>query len=226
MDANAITTPLAAFTAGLVTSVHCSGMCGPLSCAMLSSKTSRSFQLSIAVYHATRFASYALIGGLLGAIGSSAAALFSSGLTHFVPWALAGVLLVFGFGLEKRIPQPKFLSRVFLRLKLASMPKAKLGALLGFMTPFLPCAPLYLVFGVAVFAGSFAGGAGLMGAFALGTLPLYWLVQSQFFRIPWSPGALRWTRQGLALISCALLVWRVVANDGVALADVHCPFCR
>ncbi len=229
MDANSITTPLAAFMAGMVTSVHCSAMCGPLTCAMFSSKQAGISQATVGVYHAARILSYSLIGGTLGAIGASAAGLFSNSFTRALPWAFIGILLIFALGLDKKIPQPRFLAGLLFKLKFSGMKELQLGTMLGLATPFLPCAPLYLVFGVAVFAGSFVAGAKLMAAFALGTLPLYWLLQSQYFRVQkrCSPGAMQWMRQGLAFVSCGLLVWRTVANEGVAITQqVHCIFCR
>ncbi|HRI82324.1 MAG TPA: sulfite exporter TauE/SafE family protein, partial [Opitutaceae bacterium] len=35
MEFAAVNSPAAAFVAGLVTSLHCAGMCGPLACALL-----------------------------------------------------------------------------------------------------------------------------------------------------------------------------------------------
>ena len=195
MDINAVTTPLAALVAGLVTSVHCVAMCGPLACAV------RARPLE---YHASRFIAYSLAGALCGAIGQSVALLLKGSVAHFAPWTLAVVLLLIGLGLEKRLPQPAWLSRLMLR--------ARLDRSLGWLTPLLPCGPLWLMFGVAVVAGSWWRGAGLMAAFAAGTIPLYLLAQMQAVRLQGSlsPNALRWTQQTLALISAALLVWRAM----------------
>ena len=195
MDINAVTTPLAALVAGLVTSVHCVAMCGPLACAV------RAKPLE---YHASRLIAYSLAGALCGAIGQSVALLLKGSVAHFAPWTLAVVLLLIGLGLEKRLPQPAWLSRLMLR--------ARLDRSLGWLTPLLPCGPLWLMFGVAVVAGSWWRGAGLMAAFAAGTIPLYLLAQMQAVRLQGSlsPNALRWTQQTLALISAALLVWRAM----------------
>jgi hypothetical protein len=35
MEIAAVNSPAAAFVAGLVTSLHCAGMCGPLACALM-----------------------------------------------------------------------------------------------------------------------------------------------------------------------------------------------
>jgi uncharacterized protein len=225
MDANALTAPLALFTAGLVTSVHCSGMCGPLTCAILPQKKS---PLMLAAYHAARITSYVLIGGILGAVGKSAAVIFTSSPAQILPWVLITLFVVLGLGLEKRLPVPRQLSALIFKLRLGGHGNVRPAALLGLATPFLPCAPLYLVFGVALFSGSFFAGGKMMACFALGTIPLYWLLQSQYFRLQnkLSPNALQWTRQSLAWVSVVLLTWRAVANSGAGLSQIHCPFCQ
>jgi len=225
MDASALTTPLAIFTAGVVTSVHCSAMCGPLTCAMLPQKDSPT---AICAYHAGRAASYMVIGGILGALGRSATAIFTGSPSRFLPWVLIALFVAIGLGLEKRIPMPAVFQRLLLRLKFGSINKTKLAALLGLATPFLPCAPLYLVFGVALFSGSFAGGAKLMALFAAGTLPLYWMLQSQYSRLAarLSPLALQRSRKGLAWASAILLTFRVAANHGAGLSQIQCMFCQ
>jgi sulfite exporter TauE/SafE len=193
MDANGIATPLAAMAAGLVSSVHCVAMCGPLACAV---------KAKPAQYHASRFISYAIAGALCGAIGQSVALLLKGSIARFAPWSLAVVLLLVGLGLEKRLPQPQWIARVLWRVRLDRS--------LGWLTPLLPCGPLWLMFGVAVVAGSWWRGAILMAAFAAGTIPLYLLAQTQVLRLQGalSSHALRWTQQSLALVSAALLIWR------------------
>ena len=226
-----IGTPLAAFAAGLVTSVHCAGMCGPLTCAFLGAKPGVPGEMRMAggLYHLSRFASYSIIGGLLGAVGHAAAkALFAGAPGRLLPWAFAAVFLVIAFRLDRFLPASAGFSRLFGRLGLTTMPRYRRSAVLGLATPFLPCGPLYAVFAVALFAGSFLKGAELMSAFALGTMPLYWLLQSQYFRLQriLSPGALSRTQRILALVSALLLVARALSGRGEHLSKITCIFCR
>ena len=226
-----INTPLAAFTAGLVTSIHCSGMCGPLTCSFFAAKpgTPREMQIAGLVYHLSRLAAYSIIGGALGAAGHTAAkALFAGAPGRLLPWAFALLFLMIAFRLDRFVPSIRGLSGIFNRLNLNRMPRFKMSAVLGLVTPFLPCGPLYGVFAVALFAGSFLNGARLMAIFALGTMPLYWLLQAQYFRLQrrFSPGALEWSRQGLALISALLLVARALIGPGEHLSKITCLFCR
>lgn len=192
MDANLISLG-AAFAGGLATSLHCAVMCGPLVCAL---------RVKPAEYHLGRLCSYTIAGALAGLGGSAVTELFHRNTAPFLPWALAAVLLVLGFGLEKRLPQPRAIAALLLRIRL--------NRSLGWLTPLLPCGPLWLMLGAAAIAGTWYGGAILMAAFVAGTIPLPWILYTQAGRLQkrLSPLLIRWTQQGIALISAALLVWR------------------
>jgi len=219
-----LTSPAAIFMAGVVTSLHCTVMCGPLACAVLPKQKSL---LATVVYHAARVTSYVIIGGILGAAGKSAASIFASSPVKFLPWVLIALFVALGLGLEKRFTPPRFISRFLPRAAFGGAAGIKGAFTLGIATPFLPCSPLYLVFGVALFSGSFAGGAIMMALFAAGTLPLYGLALSQAARLQarLSPVVVQRSRRGLALLSAVLLAWRVTAAGGAGLASIHCPFC-
>jgi sulfite exporter TauE/SafE len=188
-----IATPLAALVAGLATSVHCTAMCGPLACAM---------RVRPVEYHASRFVSYSIAGALCGAAGQAVAAFLQGSTARIVPWTLAVVLVVLGLGLEKKIPQPRFMASILLR--------ARLNRSLGWLTPLLPCAPLWLMLGAAAITGSWWSGALHMASFAIGTIPLPLLLQTQALRLQdhLPPNAARWTQQTLAFVSAGVLVWR------------------
>ncbi|RYD75112.1 MAG: sulfite exporter TauE/SafE family protein, partial [Verrucomicrobiaceae bacterium] len=179
--------------AGLATSLHCAAMCGPLACAM---------RVRPAEYHGSRFISYTIAGAICGALGDGVVNLFQGDSARFVPWALAAVLVMLAFGLEKRLPQPRFIASFLLR--------ARLNRSLGFLTPLIPCGPLWLMLGASAVTGSWWSGALHMATFVIGTIPLPFLLQSQAVRLQqrFSPLAIRWTQQGVALVSAGLLVWR------------------
>ncbi len=195
MDIPSVSTPAAAFVAGLATSLHCAGMCGPLACAI---------RAKPAQYHIGRLISYTAVGALLGGVGWSVRAVLDGNFARFVPWLLAAVLVIIGFGLDKKIPQPRFVSRILFRVKLSKT--------LGWLTPLLPCGPLWLMFGVAILAGTWLSGAALLASFAAGTIPLYALLQTGMLKLqsrgptPWLPRF----QQALALTAAALLVWRAM----------------
>jgi len=209
-----ITSPIAALVAGLVTSIHCIGMCGPLACTFCPKGTARDALPGLAAYHGGRILSYSAIGLLLGALGASGAWIFAGTPAHLLPWAFALFFLAIALGIEKKIRIPAAAGRLFARIHAAARPlgPVRLGGLIGLATPFLPCGPLYLVAGVALLSGSALRGGTLMAAFALGTLPLLMGVQSQAAGIQsrLGPGALRAVQRGLALVSALLIVWRAV----------------
>ena len=62
MDLAAVNSPAAAFVAGLVTSLHCAGMCGPLACALMPVRGDAADAQTVSTtYHVTRLASYAAL---------------------------------------------------------------------------------------------------------------------------------------------------------------------
>src|SRR5687767_12525607 len=70
MELAAVNSPAAALVAGLVTSLHCAAMCGPLSCALMPGRGDRSDPTTVStVYHLSRLAGYAMLGALAGGIG-------------------------------------------------------------------------------------------------------------------------------------------------------------
>ena len=213
-----LTTPLAAGAAGIVASLHCAGMCAPLSCALFR-KCSRP---KMASYHVARAASYAVLGALLGQTGYAVAPLFASRPAQTVPLALAALFLAMAFGFDRNLPLPPFLRKLMGRVHPGAAPWG--GALLGLVTPLIPCGPLYLMLGVSLICGSWARGATVMLCFALGTMPVYLLAQWQWFHLcaRLSPGMLRITQKVLACASAALVTWRVVANGGLGLAYPVC----
>jgi hypothetical protein len=194
MDAS-IFTPAAAFAAGLATSAHCAVMCGPLACAL------RARPLE---YHGGRLVSYTLAGALSGLLGGGVLSFLQADGSRIVPWVLVASLVMIALGLERRLPQPAFLSRWLFRLRI--------NRSLGFLTPLLPCGPLWLMLGAAATAGTWLRGGALMMAFALGTIPLPLFVQLNadwlWHRSP--PATFRNAQRAIALIATAILTWRAL----------------
>ena len=173
-------------------------------------------------YHLARAGVYAALGALLGKMGNAVAPLFSSRPSQTVPLALAVLFLAMAFGFDRNLPAPGFLRRLMAMVRPGAAPWG--AALLGLVTPLIPCGPLYLMFGVSLISGSWARGAVVMLCFALGTMPVYLLAQWQWFHLSarLSPGMLRTTQKVLACISAALVTWRVLANGGLGLGYPVC----
>jgi sulfite exporter TauE/SafE len=207
-------TTAAALVAGLATSLHCAGMCGPIACGLGTLAKSEGERLTAAsLYHGTRLVSYGIIGAVCGALGQQPLKWFFDSPAVLLPWVMVAVLLVMAFGLDKKVPRPAILNRFTVRARFKATKLSAYGgaSAMGLLTPFLPCGPLYLVFGAALLAGSAAKGAEFTLAFGLGTVPLLWLAQHQFHRIraTLTPLAMNRLRRGLAFVTALMLAWRL-----------------
>lgn len=207
-------TTVAALVAGLATSLHCAGMCGPIACGLGTLAKSEGERLTAAsLYHGTRLVSYGIIGAVCGALGRQPLKWFFDSPAVILPWVMVAVLLVMAFGLDKKVPRPAILNRFTARARFKACRLSAYGgaSAMGLLTPFLPCGPLYLVFGAALLSGSAAKGAEFTLAFGLGTVPLLWLAQHQFHRIRarLTPLAMSRLRRGLALATALMLAWRL-----------------
>ena len=173
---------------GLISSVHCIAMCGPLVLTYAIRQEAQSSRrgrlLPHAAYHAARIASYVLVGLLLGAVGSAL------GLARFQGWAtvLAGLLMILiGVNMTGLFPSlgrlgaavPTLVERLLRRRDpqpepADAKPRTRLGAPIAFglLTGLMPCGPLQAAQLTAIAAGSAVGGAATMLGFAAGTLPL------------------------------------------------------
>jgi sulfite exporter TauE/SafE len=203
-----------ALAAGLATSLHCAGMCGPLACGVGALARSESERMVAAsVYHAGRLASYTTIGAMCGAVGREPLGWFFRSPAVLLPWALVAALLLLASGLEKKIPRPAFLTRFAarMRFKAQRMPVAGGAWMTGLLTPFLPCGPLYAVFLALLASGSAARGAEVALAFGVGTVPLLWIAQHGFHRLrrQLTPSGLAKVQRGLALVTALVLAWRL-----------------
>ncbi|MGF1484700.1 MAG: sulfite exporter TauE/SafE family protein [Opitutales bacterium] len=215
IDANTITGPGPAFIAGLVTSLHCVGMCGPLACAFLPApKESGSVATTATAYHAARILAYGIIGAIAGGLGALVVNTFSLSPLGYLPWVLVLFFLAVALGLDQRLPKPRFFGRLFFRVnqKVRGWPRPVAGGTLGFFTPFLPCGPLYAMFGLAALMGSSVRGAEFLLAFALGTLPLLFLAQTQFWQLRRAVGPiwLKRIQRAMALLMAVIIGWRLL----------------
>jgi sulfite exporter TauE/SafE len=176
------------FTLGLVTSVHCVSMCGPLvvTYAVKGEEDGPWYRKLIpnGAYQAAKIASYMLVGLLLGAIGSA------FNLDSIRPYVMmvAGVfMIIMGLGMTGIAPwaarltprPPKFLMTAIMRLRRKSVADAQTGEnslatpiMFGLMTGLMPCAPLIAAQLSAAASGSPISGSLAMLAFGLGTAPL------------------------------------------------------
>lgn len=216
----AITGPGTALVAGLVTSLHCAGMCGPLACAIMPARTGDADPHTVStVYHLCRLGGYTVLGALAGGVGRLPLALLEAGIPRFLPWLLVLFFVAVAVRFDQRLPRLPLLGRAYgvVAARLRGGSRVRAAALLGLATPLLPCGPLYFLVSLALLAGSAARGAETLLAFGLGTVPLLWLAQANFHlvRVRLGPVWLARTQTALALAVAAVLVWRLRGTLGL-----------
>lgn len=212
-----------AFIAGLVTSVHCVAMCGPLSCAFSPTRqTDAPVSVVLTGYHLGKLFAYTLIGALAGAFGSVVVNTVSDSWLNFLPWILVAFFLVVAFRLDRYFPKPVWLGKVYGRgtRRFNQLSKPLAATLIGLASPLLPCGPLYIIFGLCLFTGSALRGAEFALGFGLGTLPLLWLAQSQFMRLQQylKPDTLLRVQRIAALLAAVVIMWRLREMLGIQTA--------
>jgi sulfite exporter TauE/SafE len=163
---------------GLLGSLHCVGMCGPIA-FMLPVDRSNSFRKisQIGLYHFGRLMAYSIIGLVFGLVGKS---LYIFGIQQQLS-IIIGILMIVVILLPQRAfgkynltkPLYKLISKVKTSLGKA-LKKKTAGTFLtiGFLNGFLPCGLVYMAVFGAVATGSLSEGSLYMVLFGLGTIPL------------------------------------------------------
>jgi len=167
-------TPVTSFVIGLIASVSsCLAIVGGLVLS-LSAKISQdntSDTKTFTLFHAGRLISFALLGGVLGAVGNVIGINFTLatilGLFASLVMILLGLNLV-GVFVKSKVALPARLFNFFRRIE----HKTLTPLVLGFATFFLPCGFTQSMQFSALSSGSFVSGLIIMLVFALGTLPM------------------------------------------------------
>lgn len=173
------------FVAGLLGSAHCAGMCGSFACLASGGDASRGPAVlrSTAAYNLGRLLSYATLGALAGAAGAGlnkAGAI--AGLARpaaivagvlLILWGVASLLAALGLRIPSLDVPPALATRVARAVRVVQdRPPAVRALAIGALSAALPCGWLYAFVATSAAAGSALGGATVMAAFWLGTVPL------------------------------------------------------
>lgn len=160
------------FVVGILTSLHCIGMCGGimLSQSIVKESSNKFEALKPAVlYNAGRVVSYTILGGIVGALGSvlSLSINAKAGLQIF-----AGLFMIImglnmsGFSLFRKLN----LNLPWSSCSIKKKPKTPF--FVGILNGLMPCGPLQTMQLYALGTGSLTKGALSMFLFSLGTVPL------------------------------------------------------
>ncbi|MRX63485.1 sulfite exporter TauE/SafE family protein [Maribacter luteus] len=169
---------LSALVLGLMGSLHCVGMCGPIAFMLpvdRNNNLKKIFQITL--YHTGRLLAYGLIGLVFGLLGKG---LYVFGMQQKLS-IITGILMI----VVVLIPYKTFSKYNFSKplFRIISRIKSRLGKELkkkspdtfltiGFLNGFLPCGLVYMALFGAIAMGNALEGGLYMVLFGLGTVPL------------------------------------------------------
>ncbi|MBU4555647.1 MAG: sulfite exporter TauE/SafE family protein [Actinobacteria bacterium] len=175
-------------TLGLVTSVHCVSMCGPMVVTYaVKGEEGGPWQRKLVpnlAYQLAKITSYVIVGLALGAIGS---AFNIDGVRPYIMLVAGAFMIIMGLGMTGKFPwaarlsprPPKFLMTALSKTRRKANADAEAGEStlatpisFGLLTGLMPCAPLMAAQLAAAGTGSVLGGGVAMLAFGIGTSPL------------------------------------------------------
>jgi sulfite exporter TauE/SafE len=165
---------LTAFLLGLVGSLHCAGMCGPLALALpMAGNSTPAFVLGRAAYNLGRIITYCLLGVVFGLAGKT---LLLAGVQRWASIAL-GVALLAGLFTSRKLAVWRPVTLLVERLKSSMSVLLRRRslvslAILGLLNGLLPCGMVYVACAGAIATGGLLSGAGYMAAFGAGTVPM------------------------------------------------------
>jgi len=169
---------LAGLMVGIVGSLHCAGMCGPLALALPVPPDGRlTYITGRVLYNLGRTVTYMLLGAIAGVVGQK---LFMAGAQQAVSIVLGVLLLLFalapslmrrmpgGSGLIDRLTGPvrRAIGTLLRRSSVTAL------FLLGIVNGLLPCGMVYVAVAAAMTTGTMLKGVMFMAGFGLGTVPV------------------------------------------------------
>ena len=180
------------FLMGLIGSVHCIGMCGPLVMALpIAQQTNFQKWQSILLYHAGKISSYTILGILLGLFGSQ---LPLYGVQENLSIVMGSIMLL--YVVYVFVIKPKFipiflqfnLQYTFIVKKMGQLFKSKHRAVfyfIGILNGLLPCGMIYVALTSALATQDILQGGLIMTFFGIGTMPALIMVAigGQYFGI-------------------------------------------
>jgi len=177
-----------AFILGLVGSLHCAGMCGPLALALPQTGNSGlSFSAGRVAYNLGRVITYCLLGVVFGLLGRT---LFLAGIQRWVSIAL-GVTLLAGLFATRKLAlwQPVTVLVNWLKSKMSAQLRRRSFvalATLGLLNGLLPCGLVYVAGAGATATGGLISGVTYMAAFGAGTVPMMLAISLSQKLVPFS----------------------------------------
>ena len=167
-----------AFIFGLISSLHCIGMCGPIAMMIPVDRNNPTKKASqIITYHFGRLSAYAIIGLVFGLVGKG---FFLAGIQQKMSIFIGVAMIITILTPERVLANYNFSKPVF---RLISKIKIALGKqfknksyqslfTIGLLNGFLPCGMVYVALFGAIAMQSVPFGIVYMVLFGLGTIPM------------------------------------------------------
>lgn len=180
------------FILGLISSLHCIGMCGPIAMMLpLDHQNSAKKTLQLLTYHSGRVVAYMTFGLVFGLLGRG---LFLAGMQQQLSVVIGILMIAFVLVPEKVLAQYNFSKPLY---RLISKVKTTLGSqfkkrsykalfTIGLLNGFLPCGLVYVALFGAIAMQNELLGIGYMFLYGLGTIPMMSAVvyASNFVTVP------------------------------------------
>lgn len=171
-----------AFFLGLISSLHCVGMCGPIAMMLPVDHHNEAKKVTqIITYHLGRLTAYSTIGLIFGLLGRG---FFLAGMQQRMSIFIGVAMILIVLIPEKLFAQYNFSKPVY---KIISKIKSNLGSqfkkrtykslfIIGLLNGFLPCGMVYVALFGAIAMQSAGLGVLYMLLYGLGTIPLMTIV--------------------------------------------------
>ena len=215
---------IAALTMGIVGSLHCVGMCGPIIMSIPWSNTQKALQISL--YHVGRATTYAIMGALVGGVGQ----LFLPKDLGVWPALISGSALVLVFLAQSfptvlqnnRFPASSIAGffRSFLK-----MDSVFSRFFMGMVNGILPCGMVYSALAVAILYHNALYSGIFMFLFGIGTSPLLVLLSRIKMYLSKYPFFKREKTIRFALLILGLLIILRGANLGIPMISPKVTTC-
>jgi sulfite exporter TauE/SafE len=215
---------IAALTMGIVGSLHCVGMCGPIIMSIPWSNTQKALQISL--YHVGRATTYAIMGALVGGVGQ----LFLPKDLGVWPALISGSVLVLVFLAQSfptvlqnnRFPASSIAGffRSFLK-----MDSVFSRFFMGMVNGILPCGMVYSALAVAILYHNALYSGLFMFLFGIGTSPLLVLLSRIKMYLSKYPFFKREKTIRFALLLLGLLIILRGAGLGIPMLSPKVTTC-
>lgn len=195
------------FGLGLLSSLHCVGMCGPLALSLpFAGNAGVRRWKNVFLYNTGRVSTYMFLGTIPGLVGNL---FFAAGYQQLFSLIIGAAITLFFF--SSIIARKRTIAFTWVQKKITRLmanPSRRQFFLIGMANGLLPCGMVYMAVSYAAIAGNVFGSTAFMLSYGLGTIPLMMALSLGWFNLAPSlryklRGALPYV--GLA-VGCLLLL--------------------